>query len=351
MKYIVYITINTENDKIYIGVHKTEIDKFDGYLGNGINIFRSGTITNPRTNFQNAVKKYGFSKFKRYTLAEFTNEEEALQLEQLLVNSDFINRVDTYNMIEGGQEIHKKYIPIHQFDLQGNLINSFNSIQTASRETNIHELNIISAYKNKKSCNNYYWSQDDKININEYRLGTNTKYVYCFNQDLEVVKIYDSLVAAGKDWDCSPEQIKNAIYKMTKINKHYFSYNPNISLKLDENQLIHKYDINGNYIISKSLSEHSNEEHLDIKKLFKAANQGLTLGGFQWNINKECKMRDLTSRQGIGSPKKVGRYDDNGTLLEVFETVTQCAKTYTNVKKVLNGQLPKTKGYIFRYIE
>jgi hypothetical protein len=36
LKYIVYITINLCNGKFYIGVHKTNPDVFDGYIGNGI---------------------------------------------------------------------------------------------------------------------------------------------------------------------------------------------------------------------------------------------------------------------------------------------------------------------------
>ena len=41
MKYIVYQTTSKVNNKIYIGVHKTENpDVFDGYLGNGIYIYR-----------------------------------------------------------------------------------------------------------------------------------------------------------------------------------------------------------------------------------------------------------------------------------------------------------------------
>ena len=36
LKYIVYITINLCNGKFYIGVHETNPDIFDGYIGNGI---------------------------------------------------------------------------------------------------------------------------------------------------------------------------------------------------------------------------------------------------------------------------------------------------------------------------
>ena len=34
MKYIVYQTTYKINNKIYIGAHGTEIDGFDGYIGN-----------------------------------------------------------------------------------------------------------------------------------------------------------------------------------------------------------------------------------------------------------------------------------------------------------------------------
>ena len=52
MKYIVYQTVNKVNNKIYIGVHGTYKDDFDGYIGCGVDIFRPATYLNPKTPFQ-----------------------------------------------------------------------------------------------------------------------------------------------------------------------------------------------------------------------------------------------------------------------------------------------------------
>ena len=43
IKYIVYLTVNTANKKIYIGVHRTNVNTFDGYIGCGV------IITQPNT--------------------------------------------------------------------------------------------------------------------------------------------------------------------------------------------------------------------------------------------------------------------------------------------------------------
>ena len=107
MKYIVYITINKENNKIYIGQHATDNENiFDGYIGNMVNVFNPSTIKNPKTKFQCAVKKHGFDKFHRYILATFDTLEDALLLENFLVNKTFLKREDVYNIAEGGQMIN-----------------------------------------------------------------------------------------------------------------------------------------------------------------------------------------------------------------------------------------------------
>lgn len=88
MLYLIYKTTNLINNKIYIGKHKTDnID--DDYLGSG-------------TYFNNAVKKYGRENFQREILFECKSEEEMNQKEFEIVNQDFVNRSDTYNLKVGG---------------------------------------------------------------------------------------------------------------------------------------------------------------------------------------------------------------------------------------------------------
>ena len=86
--YTVYQITNILNDKIYIGFHSTN-NLNDSYMGSG-------------KAMQAAYKKYGKDKFAKKYIAIFDNKEDAELLESQIVNLDFINRKDTYNMSIGG---------------------------------------------------------------------------------------------------------------------------------------------------------------------------------------------------------------------------------------------------------
>ena len=84
--YTVYKIINNLNQKIYIGVHKTD-NPNDSYMGSG------RAITE-------AIKKHGKENFEKQILLITENEEEAYTLERELT-VDFNSR-DNYNMRLGG---------------------------------------------------------------------------------------------------------------------------------------------------------------------------------------------------------------------------------------------------------
>jgi hypothetical protein len=87
--YCVYKTTNTINGKIYIGKHQTNnID--DGYLGSGILLTR-------------AIRKYGKQNFSKEILKFFECDEDMNAYEAEIVNEEFVNRNNTYNLCVGGQ--------------------------------------------------------------------------------------------------------------------------------------------------------------------------------------------------------------------------------------------------------
>ena len=49
---------------------------------------------------------------------------------------------------------------------------------------------------------------------------------------------------------------------------------------------------------------------------------------------------------------KVGRFDDNGNLLQTYENMTECVKDgYKNAKQVALGKREHCKGYVFKYLD
>lgn len=237
MKYIVYQTVNKINNKIYIGVHGTEIDEFDGYIGNGVSIYRPATYMNPKTPFQYAVKKYGIKNFIRTTIQEFDNEQDAYKLEEQLVNERFLKREDVYNLALGGRitELANPRKKVYMYDLDGNFEREFDSVNSAGRFLN------------------------------------------------------PEAKGAG--------HLPRAIKEGHQYLGHQFSY-----------------------------------EKLPFMKKLKCRNIG------------------IVEKPYTGG--KVGRFNDDGDLLETFETMTDCVKAgYKNAKLVAQGKREHCKGFVFKYLD
>lgn len=99
MLYTVYKTTNNTNGKIYIGFHQTSAQPAqtkkigsiyeDGYMGSGKWL-------------KDAFVKYGMDSFGQELLGVFDNKTDAENLERTLVNKEFVDRDDTYNLSIGG---------------------------------------------------------------------------------------------------------------------------------------------------------------------------------------------------------------------------------------------------------
>lgn len=86
--YLYQIT-NIVNGKIYIGIHSTT-NLEDGYEG-------SGTLLGY------AISKYGLNNFEKEILSFYNNRMEVAKAEFEIVNEEFVNDPNTYNMTIGGE--------------------------------------------------------------------------------------------------------------------------------------------------------------------------------------------------------------------------------------------------------
>lgn len=93
--HYLYEIKNNLNGKIYIGIHSTE-NINDGYMGSGSLIIK-------------AVKRYGKNNFTKTILEYCDNRELLVELEKKVVNQQFVDRKDTYNLSVGGSSMNSTW--------------------------------------------------------------------------------------------------------------------------------------------------------------------------------------------------------------------------------------------------
>lgn len=211
LKYIVYVTVNLCNGKLYFGVHRTNPEVFDGYIGNSIYRQQSATLDVP---FHKAVRKYGYKNFKRTTIAIFPDTEEgkkaAYELEKQIVNPALLRSKNVYNItiggIGGGNDIQKK--TVYQFSLNGNFLRSYKSTREAALTIDSeNQDNVRQAIKNccmgtSYSSYGYYWSYfKEFISKEEYSHDIKRRYnkIAQYTISGKFLRYYDNITQARNE--------------------------------------------------------------------------------------------------------------------------------------------------------
>ena len=355
MKYIVYLTTNIKNNKIYIGVHKTENPEiFDGYIGCGVNIY--STLNNPKTPFQYAVKKYGYDSFHRAIIKIFDTQEEALDLEEELVNEAFIKRQDTYNITIGGGMPPLLNKVIYQYSLDGKFIKEFSSLIEASKEVHVCEAAIGQAVLNKRTSANFLWSdlKMDQLDVTEFNVYNPKIPVHIYDENGFYFKSFDSMADCFKYLDDSLSHIQRAIKLGIKVKGYYISdvcsdlYKAPKRINL--NGLVHKYSLAGEYLKTyNSIKEVEREFGESMQGINPSIKMGQQYKGYLWF--RGDKPEFVKPYKSKSAPRKIGQYTMEGKLIKIFNTLREARKEFPNVSKVLNGTANHCHNYKFKYIE
>lgn len=121
------------------------------------------------------------------------------------------NNFDIHELISIKNNNAKHMKQIHQFDLNGNLIETFTHLQDIVKKCSYDRNAISKAIKNKKVYKNSYWSHEKNIDINQYE----NLYKYEYNN-----KLYKSLNEIAKDVNLSACTVDWYWMKRKPLNGH-----------------------------------------------------------------------------------------------------------------------------------
>lgn len=128
---------------------------------------------------------------------------------------------------------------------------------------------------------------------------------------------------------------------------------------------IYMYDSNGDFVKEfaslKECMDYIDPKAHNQSHISRAIKYGRRVRNFQFSYEKvPCMKKWATIDDGDKRSesmlkrdlRKVGRYDDNGNLLEIFNSSGSAQKAgYKNVQQVLKGLRQHSKGFVFKYLE
>lgn len=354
MKYIVYLTTNKVNKKIYIGVHATETpEKFDGYYGCGVS--KKHPISHPKTPFQYAIKKYGYDAFERSTIQIFNSYKEAFKLEAELVNEEFIKRTDTYNVILGGGGMPDNSKIVYQYDLEGNFIKEWKSATVAGRELKVCPTLISQAVVHHTTSLKSLWSFEkyDILPIEDFNGYNPEKKLYIYDLEFNFIKEYNTMSSFAKEYNTSISHINRAIKQKYVLGGVYISeekvekFTPAARMKLTG--AVHQYSLDGEYIQSyKDINEVELKFGENMRGINPSIREGKAYKNFLWlRGEKQDFVKPIKKTKGIA--RKVGQYTLEGELVKIYNSVREARKNFSAVDKMLRGERNHINGFIFKY--
>lgn len=357
MKYIVYLTTNLVNSKIYVGVHKTEDPtKFDTYLGCGVYSNSPKSYNHRETAFQCAVAKYGPKNFHRQTIRVFDELKDALKLETEIVTEDFINRDDTYNQTVGGGYPPSPNKEIYQYDLEGNFIREWESIKSITNYYKVNKDRIRMVINDKRSFEGSYWSEECflKLDITDYRPSSRGS-IRQYTTFGKFIKEFKNTTEAARVLDIDRTKITNAIYGKYSTSGYWFlKEGETIESYLDgsikKEPKIYMYSNDGLFLKEfENISEVKKSYKYNKNDLKRAIKNNNLFQNYYWDTSKYDNILLENPEIEQKTPRKVYQYTLEGDFVREWNSITECKKQFPSVLQVCLGKRNHCKKFKFSF--
>ena len=256
-----------------------------------------------------------------------------------------------------------KIIPVKivQYDLQGNFIQEWPSISSASKELNIVEAGISSTCRGiQKKAGGFIWKYlgDNDLSIN-LRKDNLKKPIIQYDLKGNFIKEWESASDAGEKLNIFSSTIsatclnkkKKAggfIWKFVGDNDFSFNFLPN----MPKSKKVIQYDLNGHFIKEwDSIKQASKELNITTGLSSVCRGKLKTAGGFIWKYPGDNDFSSNFKKHSNG--KKVIQYDLKGNFIKEWDSVSDAARTLnvsiSNIRDVCTGKTKTALGFIWKY--
>ncbi len=186
---------------------------------------------------QNHYNKYGPDCFEFEIIEEYDNEFLPEREQYWIKYYNSFNREFGFNLTTGGEKPEfseetrqkisqnkKNKQKLYVYDLNGNLINIFNSIIECASKLNLNRTGINQAIKNNSRCGNFLFSKSlsEKIDPYKKKIKYNYKNTYVYDKNGILLSKHCSITDAAKCYNISMSCCYLAYKNNFLVNKKYY---------------------------------------------------------------------------------------------------------------------------------
>lgn len=216
--FYVYAHINKINGKIYIGISKRK---------NPNQRWKNGKGYDYNWHFNSAIEKYGWDNFEHQIIASNLTEEEASNMEKLLIKKfDSTNRQFGYNFADGGYnnrglkgELNPFYEKVPTKAVEASVAARKGKQLSEEHKEKIRQGNIKAGVKESSLIALREW-QHKKKNMPTGSRNAKSTPIYCFEMD----KIYESQHIAERELGLPRSSVYQALKNNIKAKGYHFKY-------------------------------------------------------------------------------------------------------------------------------